>query len=42
MNRKMKYIGSMVYQGWHVMKGDGLTKGELIQIYTGKVDKGTA
>ena len=23
----------MVYQGWHVMKVDGLTKGDLIQSY---------
>jgi hypothetical protein len=29
----MKYVGCMVYQGWHVMKGDGLTKGDLIQSY---------
>jgi len=25
------YAGCMVYQGWHVMKVDGFTKGELIQ-----------
>ena len=30
-NREMTYVGCMVYQGWHVMKVDGLTKGELIQ-----------
>ena len=23
----------MVYQGWHVMKADGLTKGDFIQSY---------
>jgi len=37
----MKYVECMVYQGWHVMKVDGLTKGELIQSCKGRqVEKG--
>ena len=35
----MKYARCMVYQGWHVMKVDGFTKGDLIQSCGGEAGK---